>query len=104
MREFRGRQSFIEDNRKTVAVYNLFSSAEVDLVRCERNHYNLVFSQPIYFLFVRSKVTEPKQNSQPEAWMFYYLFSFAYKRVKLVRSCETWKKLLNVRARETHFA
>ena len=64
MREFHGRQIFIDDNRKTVAGYNLFSSAEVELARRERNHYNLVFSQPIYFLLVRSKVIEPKQHSK----------------------------------------
>ena len=33
LREFHGRQIFIEDSRKTAAVYNLFSSAEVDLAR-----------------------------------------------------------------------
>lgn len=84
MREFHGRQIIFEDNRKIMAVYNLLSPAEVDLALRERNHYKLVFSQPIYFLIVRSKVTEPKQScSQPEAWMFYCLPAFPYEPNRL---------------------
>ena len=61
-------RKFGNTSRKLMAVYILFSSANVDLARREINHYNLVFSQPSYFVFVRSKVTEPKQScSQPEA-------------------------------------
>lgn len=99
MREFHGRQIFIADNRKIMALYNVYASAEVDLARREKNHYNLVSSQPIYFVLARSKVTEPKQScSQPEAWMFYCLFLFSYEWNKFVR-VKSWKKLLNMSER-----
>lgn len=100
MREFHGRQIIFEDNRKIMAVYNLLSPAEVDLALRERNHYKLVFLQPIYFLIVRSKVTEPKQScSQPEAWMFYCLPAFPYEpnRLACVKSIKKTSQRMSER-------
>lgn len=64
MREFHGRQIFIEDERNIMADYDLFSVAEVYLARRERDCCNSVFSQLIYCFVMRSKLTEPMQSNR----------------------------------------